>query len=173
MEGPLFLGTLPVLNDYSRHLLIDAYNVIHHWPELRRALRRGNGVAREELAAAVRVLHDRERIRVTLVFDGRGSEIEVERPGHSLTFSYLYSPGSLSADDVIERLVGSASDPGNCIVVTRDLAERRTIEALGAVARSPEELRSWIARARAAVARQLADRSRRVDADWRQQAEAD
>src|SRR5690606_27959349 len=43
--------------DYSRHLLIDAYNVIHQWPELRRALRQGSAAAREALATSVRVIH--------------------------------------------------------------------------------------------------------------------
>lgn len=160
------------MDDYSRHLLIDAYNVIHHWPELRRALRRGTAVAREELASTVRVLHDHERIRVTLVFDGQGSEIQVERPGPQLTFSYLFSPDSLSADDVIERLVGSAPDPENCIIVTRDLAERHTIEALGAIAHTPDDLRAWVMRVEESVARELTDRRKQIEVDWKQPREA-
>lgn len=153
--------------DYSRHLLIDAYNVIHQWPEMRRALQRGSGVAREELARAVRVLHDHERVRVSLVFDGRGKEIEVERPGRPLTFSYIYSSTSLSADDVIERMVGSAPDPKSYLVVTRDLAERHTIEALGARALSPDDLRAWVAQVERSVAGKLRTRQNAIDSEWR------
>lgn len=129
--------------DYSRHLLIDAYNVIHQWPDLRHGLRRGSGFVRDALAGAVRILHDRERIRVTLVFDGRGRDLE------------------------IERLVGRAPDPESCLVVTQDLAERQTVEALGASALSPDELHDWILRVEKAVARDLAEHQREVDSRWK------
>lgn len=153
--------------DYSRHLLIDAYNVIHQWPELRRALHEGGAAAREALATAVRVLHDHERVRVTLVFDGQGQEIEVERPGKQLTFSYVYSSASLSADDVIERMVGSAPDAKIYIVVTSDLAERHTIEAAGATALSPRDLQAWVATAERAVAGKLKTHRKAIDSEWK------
>lgn len=130
-------------------------------------MRRGSMVAREELGAAVRIIHDHERIRITLVFDGQGTEIEVERPTAQLTFSYLFSPRSLSADDVIERLVGSSSEPANCVVITRDLAERHTVEALGAVARSPEELRAWVDQVERSVAGGLKTHRKQVETAWR------
>ncbi len=153
--------------DFARHLLIDAYNVIHQWPETKRALVPDRAIARELLGAAVRILHDRERVRVTLVFDGRGPEITVERPGESLTFSYLYSPSSMSADDVIEQIVGASAEPGTYIVVTRDLPERRTIEALGGTVMTPEDLHAWIARCREALSRDLAERWKTVESRWK------
>ena len=154
--------------DFFRHLLIDAYNVIHQWPELKQALRRDRAVAREMLAATVRVIHDREHVRVTLVFDGKGEEITIERPGEALTFSYLYSPSSMSADDVIEQIVGASVEPGRIIVATRDLAERRTIEALGGTVISPEDLRDWVARVERALTRDLTERRKTVESEWKQ-----
>ncbi len=157
--------------DYSRHLLIDAYNVIHQWPELRRALREGVTSAREALASRVQVLHDHERLRVTLVFDGQGSEIEIERPGRLQTFSYVYSAKTLSADDVIERMIGAAADPEMYLVVTNDLAERHTVEALGAHALSPDDLQSWVTAAERAVTAKLRTRQKQVEADWHRKIE--
>jgi len=153
--------------DYTRHLIIDAYNVIHQWPETKRELRRGSTFAREKLAAAVRVLHDHEQVRVTLVFDGQGPDVTVERPGAQLTFSFLYSPAAMSADDVIERLVGASPDPANLLVVTQDLAERRTIEALGGTVLSPADLRDWIARVERSMTRDLDKNRRNVQNDWK------
>lgn len=153
--------------DFSRHLLIDAHNVIHHWPEMRRVFYRNANVARDRLAAAVRILHDRECLRLTLVFDGKGSEIAVERPGEHLTFSFLYSPSSMTADDVIERMVGSSKNPGGCTVVTRDLAERQTVEALGGNVISPDELRDWVDRVERSVRRELEIRRRSVEIEWK------
>jgi uncharacterized protein len=152
--------------EYLSHLLIDAHNVIHQWPETRRELRRDKAIAREMLAAAVRVIHDHDRYRVTLVFDGRGQEITVERPGGQLTFSFLFSPSSMSADDVIERMVGAAPEPALYTVVTQDLAERRTIEALGGRVISPSDLADWVKRSERAVERGLTLRQRQVEKEW-------
>jgi uncharacterized protein len=164
---PTNRDNLPTLRmDYSRHLLIDAYNVIHQWPETRRELRRGSQFAREMLAAAVRVIHDREHLRVTLVFDGQGTDVTLERPGAQLTFSYLYAPSSMSADDVIERMVGASPDPGSFIVVTQDLPQRRTIEALGGTVLTPRDLQDWVARAERAVAKDLDAHRKMVDKEW-------
>lgn len=153
--------------EFSRHLLIDGYNVIHDWPELHAELRGDGSVARSLLADAVRPLHDRERIRVTLVFDGRGADIEIERPGGDNTFSFLFSPATMSADDVIERLIGAADDPSLYTVVTRDRAERETIEALGATGMSPRDLKQWIERTQALLARDLKSHSREIDRRWK------
>ncbi len=62
-------------------MLIDGYNLIHKWPELRRDMRRGGEVARARPAEAIRVIHDFDGVRTTIVFDGRGEQVEIERPG--------------------------------------------------------------------------------------------
>lgn len=159
-------GGTTLAMDFARHLIIDGYNVIHQWPETKRELRRGSAFAREMLATAVRILHDRERVRVTLVFDGQGREVTVERPGAHLTFSYLYSPSSMSADDVIEQLVGAAPEPVNFIVVTQDLAERQTIQALGGTVMSPQDLHAWIERAQRAARKDLDAHRKMVEGEW-------
>jgi len=96
----------------DRHLLVDAYNVIHAWPDLRAALRtHGPEAARALLADALRPLHDSAGWRVSLVFDGRGPELLIERPGPELTFSHLHAPSGLTADAIIEQIVLNATLP--------------------------------------------------------------
>jgi predicted RNA-binding protein with PIN domain len=96
----------------DRHVLIDAYNVIHAWPHLRAALKdHGPDAARAQLADAVRPIHDIAGWRVSLVFDGRGDALVIERPGTELTFSYVYGPRGLTADAVIEQIVLNATLP--------------------------------------------------------------
>ncbi len=130
-----------------RHLLVDGSNVMHAWPELRALLPRGRNAARSRLSAALAALHDAEGMRVTLVFDGRGSELSLERPSGQDTFVHAHTPAGLTADDVIERMVGQARDPGACVVASDDRSLRRTIEALGASGLSSEELAAWSRRA--------------------------
>jgi predicted RNA-binding protein with PIN domain len=148
--------------------LIDGYNLIHHWPELRKVLaEEGGEVARGRLAALVRVLHDVEQVRVSLVFDGRGSELTIERPSQQLTFSFLFSPAGLPADDVIEQLVAQAKVPADVLVATADQREMETIRALGAEGLSPESLQAWIDRVGREQTARLAERRRSVDKAWK------
>src|SRR5690606_3722394 len=125
----------------TEHLLVDGSNVIHAWPELRALIKREKAVARERLIGSLLVLLPAEFARVTVVFDGRGSELVVEHPAGPDSLAVIYTPGGATADDVIEQLVGRATEPAACVVATGDQAERATIEATGAAWCSPEDLK--------------------------------
>jgi predicted RNA-binding protein with PIN domain len=154
-------------SNHRQHLLIDGANILHAWPELRVLIRRDRNAARSQLTQRVGVIHDGEQVRVTLVFDGRGTELVVERPSGQPTFSVLYTPSALTADDVIEQLVANSSDPGDCIVATGDRAEQETVAALGARTIPPEELAAWVRRAERRQTAQVQDLQRRNTKQWR------
>jgi predicted RNA-binding protein with PIN domain len=131
----------------ARHLLVDGANILHAWPELRRLLTRDRDAARSQLVQALCAVHDAEGWRVTIVFDGRGPELQFEQPGAAATFAVVYTPSSLTADDVIEQLVAKLATAPDCVVATGDVGERRTVEALGATVCAPNQLRDWCANA--------------------------
>ncbi len=150
----------------AKHLLVDGPNILHAWPELRPLLRRDREAARSRLIQQLAAVHDAEAVRVTLVFDGRGPELRVERPSQQDTLTVLFTPSKLTADDVIEQLVARAAAPSDCHVATADRAERRTVEALGAQWVSPEDLAAWCARAEQRTAAQAAGLRRRNAQAW-------
>lgn len=117
----------------------------------------------------LRAIHDTEQMRLTLVFDGKGDELVLERPSEQVTFTHLFTPSGTTADDVIEQLVGRTGDPGSCTVATDDRAERQTIQALGAAAISSEELAAWVARAEARQSARLAGLRRENERHWRRE----
>lgn len=152
----------------NRHLLIDGYNVLHQWPEGKKLLQRGqSAAARNYLAETVRVIHDCEQWRVTMVFDGQGERVEVERPYVDLTLSFVFAPRGLSADAVIEQLVAASVKPGEIVVVTLDAAERETLQVAGANVLTPEDLRQWVEQAGRRLSTNLTDRGREVESAWR------
>ncbi len=154
--------------EFAKHLLVDGYNIAHAWPDLRQVLaREGRDVARAKLVERVRILHDFERLRVSVVFDGRGADIAIERPTRHTTFSVLYTPGGMTADDLIEQLAAQAAEPAGVFVATADQAERDTIEAAGARALSPEQLAEWIARAERAQSEAVAAHRTSTERQWR------
>jgi predicted RNA-binding protein with PIN domain len=156
----------------QKHLLVDGSNIMHAWPELRALLPGDRDTARARLSQAVRVLHDGEQLRVTIVFDGRGSELSVEQPGGQATFAHVYTPGGTTADDVIAQLVGQAREPSDCLVATDDRGERQAIETLGAAGLSSADLASWVRRAEQRQQAQLQERRRANESKWRRSGES-
>ncbi len=160
-----FLNVIEVGSE--KHLLVDGSNILHAWPELRALMKRDRDAARSRLSQALSAIHDEERVRVTLVFDGRGDDVIVEYPGASKKFVHIYTPAGTTADDVIEQLVGKAGDPANCHVATDDRAERQTIEATGAVGISAVDLAAWVERARQRQCRRVTGMKCENDRAWR------
>jgi predicted RNA-binding protein with PIN domain len=165
----------------DRHLLVDAFNVIHAWPDLRAALaNHGPDAARTQLADALRPIHDVEGWRVTIVLDGSGEAIRVERPGRELTFSYVYGPKGQSADAIIEQLVVNANLPADedrrprkknripaeIVVATRDNMLSEAAAAAGARLMTPDFLRDWAESAGARQTRDVLARARQAAQKW-------
>jgi uncharacterized protein len=153
--------------DAPRHLLIDGSNVLHAWPALRAMLKSDRPGARARLVAAARALHDTEHIRVSVVFDGRGPEIVVERPTNQASLAVITAPAGVTADTLIEQIVGKAKDARACLVATDDRAQRKTVESLGAGGMSADDLAVWMERSGARLGERLARRRDATEKEWR------
>jgi len=123
--------------------------------------------ARSQLIGRVSAVHDAESVRVTVVIDGRGPDIVVEHPSKQATLTVVYTPSSMTADDVIEQMVGRSADPSQCEVATGDQAERSTIEATGAVWVPPADLLARIERAERRLGSKVAEVNRASAQEWR------
>jgi predicted RNA-binding protein with PIN domain len=122
----------------ARYLLVDGHSVIFSWTELRALHQKKPAQAREVLIKQLQELHDTSFWKVTLVFDGRFGSPVVRSPCDMVV---AYSTEGQSADSIIEQLVGTLGVAPQILVITADEAEKRTIEALGAEAASPDWLK--------------------------------
>ena len=150
-----------------QHLLIDGYNILHTWPALKDFLPFNIDIARDRLGDAIRIIHDYDGIRTTLIFDGRGREIEVVRPSNEITFSFIYTPSGETADKIIEQLVAKANKPQGILVATRDNMIRETVSALGAQTLSPEALVDWVHACERGQTEKLKRMNKNSDSLWR------
>lgn len=130
-----------------RHLIVDGANVVHALPGLATLARRDRVSARERLTVMLRTIRDVEDFKVTAVFDGRGTELSVREDPGDPDFTVIVTSSAVTADDVIERLVGKAAVPSDCVVATADRLVRQTVEATGATTLMPDELGAWVERA--------------------------
>jgi predicted RNA-binding protein with PIN domain len=151
---------------FTQHLLVDAANVLHAWPETRTLLKRDREAARALLIQRMGALHDAESVRVTVVIDGRGPQLVLEHPSQQSTFAVIYTPRSLTADDVIEQMVGRSAQPAACEVATGDQAHRNTIEATGAVWLPTADLLARVERAERRLQSQVAGINRTNAHQW-------
>lgn len=150
------------------HLLIDGYNVIHQWPDFAERFRRDPAGTCDQLVEMVRVIHDMDRYRVTVVFDGRGATVDIQHPGEIPTFAVLYSPTDLSADGLIEQIVRNAKEPSTCTVVSRDNLIAESIRASGGFAIAPDELRNWVDRCDARSRQNITQKNKEVRQKWKE-----
>jgi hypothetical protein len=115
-------------------VIVDGYNVIHAWAELKAELTRGPlEAARRRLIALLAEYAAVRHVRVTVVFDGprsaTGPEVEVI-DGVSVRFSGR----SGSADHLIERIAYEATRAGDMVTVaTSDRLQRDMVRAMGGV----------------------------------------
>jgi predicted RNA-binding protein with PIN domain len=151
----------------ATHLLVDGSNVVQAWADTRVLAKRDREAAKALLIRRVGVLRDFLGWRVTVVFDGRGKDLNIEAVGSAVDFACVHTPAGATADDVIEQLVARAAEPGACLVATADQAERATVEATGAAWCSPEELARRIDAVDTRKARAVSRGNAAAERDWR------
>ena len=116
-------------------LLVDAYNVLHQSSKLQRLVRQDLETAREALIDKVAHFCIQTGKRVLLVFDGRGAQVsqKVEHYRSVPSLEVIYSPGHLTADAVIERMVFQMPRKMDAVVVTSDRGVRDLCRGMGAL----------------------------------------
>lgn len=129
-----------------RHLIVDGYNMLHAWPTVKKQEKLHLQV--DSFFNLLAHIHDTEEIRITLVLDGKGSDLSIERPTRQTTFSILYSPAHLSADNIIESILLKSKNASKITIATQDIGIKNVVESLGAFTINAQELKAWINRSK-------------------------
>ncbi len=125
-----------------KHLLVDGWNAIHANPKLKKILNEhSQEAATKALSDIVATIHDCENCRATIVYDGRGDSIEIVRRSKMETFSEVYTPSEMTADDFIEQYCAKHTE--GCTVATADNLLDLTAGFFGAHIISPIALFEW------------------------------
>ncbi len=126
---------------HPQYLIVDGHSVIFAWPELRALHRKRRSLARDALAKKLRDYQDWTGTKVAVVFDGRGTDIDISSdPGEIQIF---YSRQGQTADTIVERLASKYASRFKLLVATDDMLEQQTAAAAGAECISSEALR-WL-----------------------------
>lgn len=115
--------------------LVDGYNVIYQSRKLQQLMQQDMETAREAFIDKVAHYCIQTGANVVVVFDGRGQQV-INKVAHNRNvpnLEVLYSPGHLTADAVIERMVYQKDRKMEAIVVTSDRGVRDLCRGMGAL----------------------------------------
>ena len=121
--------------------MVDGHSVLFSLPHLCAPHAPTSRAARQILIGALQRFQDFSGVGVSIAFDGRGGANEFRAPG---SVEIRYAGSHQTADAIIEKSVASHPRPAELVVVSGDIQERTTVEALGARTLSPEGLLDWM-----------------------------
>lgn len=139
-------------------LVVDGYNIIGAWPELRQLKAFNLAAARDRLIEILSEYAVYSAQNVVLVFDAHqvpdGGEWKCAKH-----FTVIFTNSDETADECIERLVGKLRSPHRrrLFVATSDYTEQRITFGRGALRISARELLRFVESSQAAISRQIGD----------------
>lgn len=137
-------------------LIVDGYNIIGSWDELKVLKESDFGSAREQLIANLSAYYPWCWERIIVVFDGRSYHWQ-----RTTGVEVVFTEGSESADTMIEKLAAGLSLYFQVEVATSDFAELRAVSALGANVLSARALRERLEAEREAYREKLARKNKK------------
>lgn len=121
-------------------LLIDGYNIIGAWPELRELKERDLSAARDRLVELMAEYQAFTGCRVIIVFDAYDVQ-GISRTYKNHKVEVIYTKENETADERIEKLAGELNNIKTQIqVATSDYTEQWVIFGQGALRKSAREL---------------------------------
>ncbi len=135
-------------------LLVDGYNVIHAWPELKGLLRHSLEDARDDLIDRMSVYAQVTGADVTVVFDAHRTKSMASAAERVNGVHVMFTRKGMSADHAIERMAYQISGAGEPLVVaTNDRFQRDLVAGMGGGVISAEELQRRVVEAEKQLSR--------------------
>jgi predicted RNA-binding protein with PIN domain len=121
-------------------LLVDGYNIIHAWSELKRIAQDNLEDARHALVEIMQDFQGYQGYRIIIVFDAHMIQGGLEKKETFGTVEVVYTRENETADRYIERLVDGMPKNVQVMVATSDYLQQTIVMSRGAVRISAREL---------------------------------
>ena len=138
-------------------VIVDGYNVIHAWPQLRRLLVDASlEAARDTLIERLSVFGDVVGADITVVFDAHRSAARTSSEAVVDGVRVIFTRKGHSADRVIEKIAYDAAQVGDVITVaTSDRVQRDLVRGMGGAVITALELERRVVEAEAELGRRV------------------
>jgi predicted RNA-binding protein with PIN domain len=138
-------------------VIVDGYNVIHAWPQLKRLMGEASlEAARDKLIDRLAVFGMVEGADVTVVFDAHHSTARSNSEQDVEGVHVLFTRKGHSADHAIERIAYAAAQVGDVLTVaTSDRFQRDLVRGMGGAVISALELERRVVEAESEMGRRV------------------
>jgi predicted RNA-binding protein with PIN domain len=138
-------------------VIVDGYNVIHAWPDLKRLLTGASlEAARDRLVERLSVFGMVVGADMTVVFDAHHSAARNNSEATVDGVRVIFTRKGHSADHIIERMAYDATQAGDVITVaTSDRFQRDLVRGMGGAVISALELERRVTDAEAEMSRRV------------------
>jgi len=124
----------------SVYLIVDGYNIINSWPELKLIEKDNLENARDKLVELLENYRAYKGISAILVFDAHMVKGSTEKHEYYGALEIVYTKENETADAYIEKMVDEFGKMYNIIVATSDWLEQQVVLGRGATRLSAREL---------------------------------
>jgi predicted RNA-binding protein with PIN domain len=137
-------------------LVVDGYNVIHAWPQLKALLRDSLEIARDKLIDRLAVYSQVSGTEVTVIFDAHRTTAMANAEEWNQGVRVIFTRKGHSADHAIERLAYTVTGEGDPITVaTSDGFQRDLVRGMGGAVISAPELERRVVEAEKELGRTM------------------
>jgi predicted RNA-binding protein with PIN domain len=138
-------------------VIVDGYNVVHAWPDLKRLLTGASlEAARDRLVERLSVFGMVVGADMTVVFDAHHSAARNNSEATVDGVRVIFTRKGHSADHIIERMAYDATQAGDVITVaTSDRFQRDLVRGMGGAVISALELERRVTEAEAEMSRRV------------------
>ena len=150
----------------NHYLIIDGYNIINAWEDLRRISIDDLDESREKLIDIIVEYAEFSGQKAIVVFDAYNVKNSMEKVEKRKYITVVYTKEHQTADSYIEKLITSLSKYDVVKVATNDYAEQQIILGKGASRVSARELKLDIEDAKTKIKSKQLSSGRKIQRNW-------
>lgn len=125
-------------------LIVDGYNMIYSWEDLKALAAKSLFAAREQLISELINYQGYKGYSLIVVFDGTRQKGNIGSSSRNGSSSIVYTPNGMTADSYIEKKVYELRNKFQCIAATSDSLIQNSVFSHGARRISARELQSAV-----------------------------
>lgn len=150
----------------TSYLIIDGYNIINAWNDLKNIARTSLEDSREKLIDMVIEYSEFTGRKAIIVFDAYNVKHSKETIENRKYITVVYTKEHQTADSYIEKFISTLSKYDDIKVATNDYAEQQIILGKGATRISARELKLDLDQSKSKIREKNSTNERKIQRNW-------
>lgn len=150
----------------NHYLIVDGYNIINAWDDLKHIAQTDLDGAREKLIDIIIDYAEFSGHKAIVVFDAYNVKNSLEKVENRKYITVVYTKEHQTADSYIEKFITTLSKYDVVKVATNDYAEQQIVLGKGASRISSRELKMDLEEAKSRIRKKQSNSGGRIQRNW-------